>query len=43
MLAGLLLVYSLMRYFEIFTSWKQVVHSTIWTTILAGVMRRYLW
>lgn len=43
MLAGLLLVYSLLRYVGVFTSWKQAMHSTIWTTILAGLMRRYLW
>lgn len=43
MLIGQLIVFSLMRYFDMLKTWRGAVLGAIWTTVFAGLMRRYIW
>jgi len=43
MLIGQLIVFSLMRYFEVVRTWRAAALGAIWTTVFAALMRRYIW
>jgi len=43
MLISQLVIFSVMRYFEVFKTWRQVVFAAVVTTVLASLMRRYVW
>jgi hypothetical protein len=43
MLISQLVIFSVMHYFEVMKSWRHVILAAILSTVLAGLMRRYVW
>lgn len=43
MLIGQLITFSIMRYFEVFRTWRHAMLAAILSTALAALLRRYVW